>query len=429
MNAISDTLENLDNVDYEKEVYKVGDVLITSRTDLDDTWTLANGGDATVSDEILELQANMWRPGYNITDENLPNTFYPNSDCFYDGESIYYLSISGKNLVLNKINSSGSVSTTNLKTGLRNPILSSKYRSNPSNLPDIINGYAMVTMTESYGTNQQNHIAYVCYSQNFKDWTVKQLFTFTGQNIEACASCHYINNEYIFTLTHTTPYAYASEINIVHGVSLDNLSSVIHIKNTRTNNRIPYFITCIPYYNGKYYLMCFTNTGSLSGLLYESASSIDDLQGNFTHEANPNDTNGSFTIDAIEIAYQMGKYLIVLDSQYIDLSTMECITPRYTMDDKYIIYKKENSIYILNYNSSQTHQTAYYEIILSGDNLIVNQYEYSGGYGDRNPYVKYGKYELYYITESTSSYANVSTPQLPEVSVNNAYAYVKVSSS
>ena len=52
-----------------------------------------------------------------------------------------------------------------------------------------------------------------------------------------------------------------------------------------------------------------------------------------------------------------------------------------------------------------------------------------GGYGGRNPYVKYGKYELYYITGTGSKYVNISTPELPELSVNNAYAYVKVSSS
>ena len=65
LNAISDSIvgaeKSIEDIN-EMGNYKVGDVFITSRTDLDSTWTLANGQLVTNNNSFYELQHKAWLP-------------------------------------------------------------------------------------------------------------------------------------------------------------------------------------------------------------------------------------------------------------------------------------------------------------------------------------------------------------------------------
>lgn len=416
MNAISDTLENLDSKEFF-ENFKPGDVLITSRTDLDDTWTLANGEPTLGQGDLADLQYEAWIPGFVVHETDNYKQFNSSYDGFYDGENLYIPSVSTNTVNIRKRLPSGTEEsiTVNSVTG------SCSLTSYKDGGLLYVNGMAMFTYNVINGST--NNI-YVAYSSDYNNWENKLLFTVTSTSNLRC-SVQYINNEYVFIAKQRGSTTY--DLFIAHG-SLENISpqKTLTIQSETING---FGCPClIGYYDGYYYLLYSTDRGSGVHICYEQSSTIDNMTITYNNETNAA-VNSSADVDS----YPVGKFIIAMSYNIIYGFNMETkeITEiggniRTTgqniyFNDRYIFVAASYS------NNAVTYRCVY--IIKAEDDIETILYIYS-----KAEDVSYNLITFTVLLDVPYLYRSAgplyfSTPTLPEVSVNNAYAYVKVSSS
>ena len=413
MNAISDTLENLDNVDYEKEVYKAGDVLITSRTDLDDTWTLANGEPITKENDLFDIQYKSWVPGLVFNKKSTSMQFPGSSDGFYDGENVYIPYFSSNTMMVQKRKPDGSSENTVINDISSYYITPVQYKYGSIK---YINGLAMFTYASSKSGTMN---IYLAYSSDFNSWTNKLLFSLNAMTFYGC-SIQYINNEYVFVAsTYVSGDGYGKYLTIAHG-SLTNISSPksLHIQSTQAN---PEVFTGVAYYNGQYYILYSVNQNfGNTYYCYEKSNTIDGLSITYS-----NRTTTPGRQNAYLYGCQIGRFIVFNASNYVyyfDMSSETITMFPVTANTNNSIYFNERYFCIYSYDSNNV-----YSLIVDFDNSPTIIFQ------DTEPEesAKLSSFFVYiyneYLDSNMSTY--FSTPTLPEVSVNNAYAYVKVSSS
>ena len=295
MNAISDTLENLDSKEFF-ENFKLGDVIITSRTDLDDTWTLANGEPTLGQGEIADLQYEVWVPGLVVHETDNYKQFNQSTDGFYDGENIYIPKATTNTVEILKVLPNGSQEsiTVNSVTG------SCWLVPYESGGLLYVNGIAMFIYNV---INESTDNIYVAYSSDYNNWENKLLFTITSTYNIQC-SVQYINNEYVFIAKQAV--AQTRTLLIAHG-SLENISQpkTLTIQSTTVNHASN--PSLIGYYDGYYYLVYATDRGSGLHIYYEQSTTIDNIAITYNNDTNSNAAN-KYDFKSFPI----GKFIIII---------------------------------------------------------------------------------------------------------------------
>lgn len=414
MNAISDTLENLDS----KEFFEPGDILITSRTDLDDTWTLANGEPTLGQGDIADLQYEAWIPGFVVHETNSSAQFNINIDGFYNGENLYLPRVSTNKVEILKRPPDGSQEsiTVNSVTGM--------YWLTPYSYGGLlyVNGIAMFIYDVANGST---HNIYVAYSSDYNNWENKLLFTVTSTSNIQC-SVQYINNEYVFIAKQPVDRTY--NLLIAHG-SLENISPPKILTIQSTTNYYPGYPCLIGYYDGYYYLLYLADRGSGLHIYYEQSSTIDNITITYN-----NDTNAESSSSDAFYSFPLGKFIIVINRANIygfNMETKELIRINVSTGGSIqSIYFNDRYVFVTSTATGSGSTINYYACIIKAEDdveTILNIYNTTGDIS----YNFFGFYVLLCVPYlyRNSSLLYFSTPTLPEVSVNNAYAYVKVSSS
>ena len=417
LNAISDTLENLDSKEFF-ENFKPGDVLITSRTDLDDTWTLANGEPTLGQGDIADLQYESWIPGFVVHETDETTQFNSSYNGFYDGENLYCpIALTNEISVVKRL-PSGSEERIAV-----NSITGSCWLTPYEDGGLLyVNGIALFTYNVVNGSTNNT---YVAYSSDYNNWENKLLFTVTSTSQILC-SVQYINNEYVFIAKQ--PSGRMLYLLIAHG-SLENVSSPKTLAIQSTTNSGVGHPSLIEYYDGYYYLLYSVNRGSGFYIYYEQSSTIDDMTITYN-----NDTDIDSSPNYILNSFPVGKFIIVLSENKVYGFNME--TKETTQVDANIsrtgqsIYFNDRYVFLASSYSSGTTTYNYACIIKAEDDIetILNIYDTSGDISYK--FFGFGVLlDVPYLNGTAVRSRLFSTPTLPEVSVNNAYAYVKVSSS
>lgn len=416
LNAISDTLENLDSKEFF-ENFKPGDILITSRTDLDDTWTLANGEPTLGQGDLADLQYESWIPGFVVHETKSSMQFGQNSNGFYDGENLYipYVATNMARILKRLPDGSEEIITINSVTGSYY-LIQYEYGGLL-----YVNGIAMFTYGVVNGSTQN---IYVAYSSDYNNWENKLLFTVTSASSIWC-SVQYINNEYVFIAKQ--PGTRMFDLLIAHG-SLENISSPKTLTVQSTTGSSPGYPNLIGYYDGYYYLLYLTDRGSGLHIYYEQSSTIDNMTITYN-----NDTNVNAGSNYGLYSFPVGKFIIILNYNNMygfNMETKETMRiDANVQSNGQSIYFNDKYIFAASSYRNSNITYRYACIIKAEDDIevILNIYDSSGD----TSYNFFGFTVLlgvpYLYTNGNPSY--FSTPTLPEVSVNNAYAYVKVSSS
>lgn len=384
---------------------------------MDDTWTLANGEPTLGQGDLADLQYEAWIPGFVVRETGSRMQFSNNSDGFYDGENIYIPKASTNTVEISKRLPSGREEkiTVNSVTG------SCQVTSYKDGGLLYVNGMAMFTYNVMNGST--NNI-YVAYSSDYNNWENKLLFTVVSTSSIQC-SVQYINNEYVFIAKQ--PGTRMFDLLIAHG-SLENISppKTLTVQSTTSNGAS--YPCLIGYYDGYYYLLYLADRGSGSYIYYEQSSTIDNMA--ITYNNKTITAPGS---NYILRSFPVGKFIIAIN--YTNVYSFNMETKEMMRIDAYVQNNGQsiyfNDRYIFAASSYRNNNITYrYACIIKAEDdveIILNIYDSSGdtSYNFFSFSVLLGVPYLY-INANPSYF---STPTLPEVSVNNAYAYVKVSSS
>lgn len=435
LNAISDTLENLDGKEFF-ENFKPGDVLITSRTDLDDTWALANGEMVDYNSDIYEQSVLLWSPMLAANSmSGFPSGFIT---CINDGQYIYFLTFSSYNMNIVKQKIDGSEREEKQLASLPNISVTARY----TNMSGTSNGYSGFCdgtngIMCAYGSSAQSNTIYVIYSNNVQDinsWTYKAIDTVPGDVRDL--KVYYMGNNYIVGLTYTnnnTAYTV-----IYYGQTLGNFTkkTFSQIDSSNINN---YTSAQLYYDNNTWYAVSFVR--GLDIYVNES-NTIDQLNVStdgtkYSPGINfylPSNTGCFISCDTLIIPQNLNS--VTRKMVCLDIKNNQCytlvdtgssnttgsnITPYpFAFEDKfgYVVYFQTDRFYT-------------YCLYRKVGNQIQNVIPYSTSESD-SVNIRYGVSDttmcvgLKQIVMMDGSY---DSPRLPEVSVNNAYAYVKVSSS
>ena len=436
LNAISDTLENLDNIDYEKEVYKVGDVLITSRTDLDDTWVLANGETVDYNSAMYEQSVLLWCPMLDATSSGTNGFPSGYVSCINDGQYIYFLTFVNYKMNIVKQRIDGSEREEKELVSLPNISVTARY----TNMSDTDNGYSGFCdgtngIMCAYGHGEQSDTIYVVYSnniQNINSWTYKAIDTVTGNMRDI--KVYYMGNNYIVGLTY-----YNNNITstvIYYGQTLGNFTkkTFSQIDSTNINN---YTSAQLYYDNNTWYAVSFVVNKSSSDIYVNESNTIDQL--NVSTDGTkyspgvliylPSNGGCFISCDTLIITQNVnsvGRKIVCLDIKnnqcytLVDADVNSTTLYPFAFEDKfgYVVHFQENNYYT-------------YCLYKKVGNRIQNVIPYSTSESD-SVNIRYGVSDttmcvgLKQIVIMDDWY---DSPRLPELSVNNAYAYVKVSSS
>ena len=272
----------------------------------------------------------------------------------------------------------------------------------------------------TYASNSFNTMnIYLAYSSDFNSWTNKLLFSLNAMSLYGC-SIQYINNEYVFAAhTFTSGDGYGRYLTIAHG-SLTNISSPksLHIQSTEAN---PEVFDGVAYYNGQYYILYSVNQNfGNTYYCYEKSNTIDGLSITYSNKTTTLGRPNSYMYGC-----QIGRFIVFNAANYVyyfDMSSETITMFPVTANPNNSIYFNERYFCIYSYDSNSV-----YYLIVDFDNSPTIVFQ------DTEPEesAKFKSFFVYvyneYLNSNMSTY--FSTPTLPEVSVNNAYAYVKVSSS
>lgn len=442
LNAISDTLENLDNVDLDNEINKVGDVKITQRTDLGENWSLANGETVDYNSEIYELSVSSWCPMLTAINTGMDGFPLGYISCINDGQYIYFLTFVNYKMNIVKQRIDGSEREEKELVSLPGIAIVSGYNGMSgtsigySGFCDGTNGIMC-----AYGSSAQSKTIYVVYSnniQNINSWTYKVIDTVTGDVRDLkvyymgnnyIVGCSYYNNGPIYTT-------------IYYGQTLGNFTKKQFSRITSSNN--DYTSAQLYYNNNTWYAVSFIrNPSSTDDIYVNESNTIDQLNVS---------TGGTKYSPGVEI------YLPSSTGCFISCDTF-IINQNLNLSSRKIVCLdiKNNQCYTLtDAGSSST----------TGSNITPYPFAFedkfgyvvrfqAGGFYTYCLYRKVGNKIQNVIPYSTSEYDSVNigynvynttmcvglkqivissagwydSPRLPELSVNNAYAYVKVSSS
>ena len=442
LNAISDTLENLDNINLDNEINKVGDVKITQRTDLGEDWALANGEMVDYNSAMYEQSVLSWCPMLDATSSGTNGLLSRYVSCINDGQYIYFLTFVKykMNIVKQRIDGSEReekelVSLPDMGNVVSGYTGMSGRNIGYSGFCDGTNGIMC-----AYGLSARYPTTiYVIYSnniQNINSWTYKAIDTVTG-SVEDL-KVYYMGNNYIVGLTYSnnnTAYTV-----IYYGQTLGNFTkkTFSQIDSTNINN---YTSAQLYYDNNTWYAVSFVRNASSSDIYVNESNTIDQLNVS---------TNGT--------KYSPGVLI------YIP-STTGCFISCDTLIINQNISVEDRKIVCLDIKNNQCYTLVNAGYITSGDEITPYPFAFedkfgyvvyfqAGGFYTYCLYKKVGNRIQNVIPYSTSEADSVNirygvsdttmcvglkqivimngwydSPRLPEVSVNNAYAYVKVSSS
>ena len=433
LNAISDTLENLDSKEFF-ENFKPGDVLITSRTDLDDTWALANGESAIQYDDIYEQQKDVWNPLVKTSNTHIG---FGNTNIISTKNKFlaldYRSGVGVRLMSRDKGSSAGTTITTIYEVDSNSDQSNTSFEQTISRYLEY-NGtyYYLVCGTyKKVGGQYTDYKLYVAYTNNIEDinsWNV-EVFNLNNQSPISGWSCviQEINNEIVIFANGSPDDTHKGTI--FHGTDINNMQQeeIIIDKNNF------FYLPGIGFYDGKYYMVYETN----NTFYIESSSTLSGFSMNGS-------LLGSFTSFGNAFSWTYGCQ--VSNNTIIFLS--ESISYLY-----YGIYvdMEDNRVGVFSTDQQDN------------NNGVVTMFETDQYVGSsRRPYGSIGndRYGLLLIKKGKDAYSVVindkgqdlfnkspicwsaryydalvgagdyySEPALPELSVNNAYAYVKISSS
>ena len=296
----------------------------------------------------------------------------------------------------------------------------------------------------AYGSSGQSNTIYVVYSnniQNINSWTYKAIDTVNG-NVRDL-KVYYMGNNYIVGLTYysntTSPIPYTV---IYYGQTLGNFTkkTFSQIDSSNLNN---YTSAQLYYDNNTWYAVSFVRNASSSDIYVNESNTIDQLNvstGGTKYSPGvliylPSSTGCFISCDTLIINQSVvaaNRKIVCLDIKNnrcytlvdagISSSYGAFITAYpFVFEDKfgYVVYFQANNYYT-------------YCLYRKVGNQIQSVIPYSKSESDSVD-IGYGANRTTMCVGLKQIAINMSgwydSPRLPEVSVNNAYAYVKVSSS
>lgn len=444
MNAISDTLENLDNIDLDNEINKVGDVKVTQRTDLGEDWALANGEMVDYNSDIYEQSVLSWCPMLAATNNGMNGFPLGFISCINDGEYIYFLTFSSYNMNIVKQRIDGSEKEEKQLASLPNISVMAKY-VNMSNANIGYSGFCDGTngIMCAFGTNYsaQSNTIYVIYSnniQNINSWTYKAIDTVSGDIRDL--KVYYMGNNYIVGLT------YSNNNNtytvIYYGQTLGNFTkkTFSQIDSSNVQN---YTSAQLYYDNNTWYAVSFVRGVSSSDIYVNESNTIGQL--NVSTDGTkyspgvviylPSNTGCFISCDTLIIPQNLnstGRKIVCLDIKNNQCYTLTDAGSSSTTGSNIIPYPfvfEDKFGYVVRFQAGGFYTYCLYRKV---GNQIQNVIPYSTSEYD-SVSIAYNVYNttmcvgLKQIVISSAEWYD--SPRLPELSVNNAYAYVKVSSS
>nr|DAV08990.1 MAG TPA: hypothetical protein [Caudoviricetes sp.] len=421
LNAISDSIvgaeKNIEDIN-EMGNYKVGDVFITSRTDLDSTWTLANGQLVTNNNSFYELQHKVWLP--------------MDSEISYSGQNfgfsvipyVYRIESQGTSNQNLSINVSKYLSTSRQETRQLVAPRAVQMQSWQNNKQEFCWGYfggKYVWVVGTFGsTLSPMYSVYVCYTDTVDDlssWKCVQLPTDAIDNMTTLyLNLQYINGTYIVTTVQ-----YENSVNTVRPLymwwSTDCVSW--NFKKITPNITGGNYITssAICYYQGNYW--SFVTWSNKNETWVSKASTLSGL-GTYSSWANSRvvANYANFPVSEDSVCY--------LDGNQIKLN---CCDESFRIFNVNLtvgyIYNLDNYI-VVGGNQSN-----------NGDNVYVFLKKPGTGANSLQQVLnrQYTTTAFHAVTilghpmEGVLYNAKLSAPCLPEISLKNTYAYVKTSST
>ena len=432
LNAISDSIvnvegkiENINNL----ENYKVGDVFITSRTDLDETWQLANG-DAIYDNtsDIYKNQNKAWIPLQNIIKVDrytaTMNGFCSNGALYI----LYYLGTNGTDLsicIQKRVNNS---ITDNKKLFDAPGLYYSVLQQN-----DIYyNTYAyienkwiwVIPMYQKSGSKNKFYL-YVIYTEDLEDFN-QYKYTKVGMLDEdgtssVYLSIEYINNTYIITTQYNMNSLQIIPLYIYYSTDLATWNKKKIVPNIQGAN----YTTSITvaYFDNQYHI--YAQAG---GKKYTcSASTLDGLSENMTEFTD----NNIFVLNKAPFQISEDTFF------YKDNNTIRWINFKHNTTGQ------SNSAYFsnsINFTNFQNYVVAVgYQSNMSRMWCARKAYDEENGWS-LEPIIDeegingcicgyfYG-YPCEAVVYTLGSNIYFSTTSLPEISLSNTYTYVKTSST
>ena len=438
LNAMSDTLENLDNMDLDNEINKVGDVKITQRTDLGEDWALANGEMVDYNSEMYEQSVSPWCPMLTVTNNRFPPGIL---SCINDGQYMYFLTYSNSKMRIVKQRIDGSEREEKELISLPNISVMARY-VDMNNLYIGYSGFCDGTngIMCAYGSSGQSNTIYVVYSnniQNINSWTYKAIDTVTGYVGDL--KVYYMGNNYIVGLTYSNnniPYTV-----IYYGQTLGNFTKKT-FSQIDSSNPDNYTSAQLYYDNNTWYAVSFVVNKSSSDIYVNESNTIDQLNvstGGTKYSPGvriylPSSTGCFISCDTLIInqnVYSTNRKIVCLDIKNNQCYTLVDASVNSTYGSEITPYPfafEDKFGYVVHFQVDGFYTYCLYKKV---GNQIQNVIPYSESESD--------SVNLGYVASLTTMCVGLKqivimngwydSPRLPELSVNNAYAYVKVSSS
>lgn len=420
LNAISDSIvgaeKSIDGIN-SMQNYKVGDVFLTSRTDLDSTWTLANGSLITNNNEFYDLQHSVWLPFDSEVSYSNQNAGFSVIPYVYKVES---QGTAQQNV---SINISKYVSTSRQETRRLVAPKAIQLTSRQNNKQEFCWGYfggKYVWAVGGYSnTLTPKYYVYVCYTDTVDDlesWKCVQLPTEQVTDMTTIyLNLQYINGTYIVTTVQ-----YENTVNTVRPLymwwSTDCTSW--NFKKITPNLTGGNYITgsAICYYQGNYW--SFATFSNKQETWVSKAPTLDGL-GTYSLWLNSRAilNYANFPVSEDSICY--------LDNNQLMLNCCDTSLRRFPVNfSTGYIYNLDNYIICGGNLSNQDNVFVFLKKPGKGANSLqqVLNKQYST--------VTFSSVVILgHPMEGVIYNAKLSAPCLPEISLKNTYAYVKTSST
>lgn len=399
LNDISNTLEKLDNQNIFDENYKKGDVLITTRADLDDKWTLCNGDIAPTDSPLYEDLRKLWIPGEKWVDKT--DSIRITNSQFTDGTYLYYWSMRDGNITVQKRDFKNAIINTKTVASFAPSSVTVYYSfaQNNTNLPTYTNGiYATWCVVGGKDT-------YLLYTDDLDANTYKTVLLHSEANMTS-PYLFYENGQYVIAVTNNVT---AATINmyIWYGSRIDNLTKKTITFTSDGTSIHP--STYINYYNGNYYLLFRDYVSNVWKTYYIKSPTISGLT---QSKDNPINING-FVIPNNMYCQRS------LDGRYLYWFTNNSYRMDFeTMTEETLWNSGGNCVYIQNYF-----------VVYQGNQNSLACWNLTSGIGYQLESIGESNNILSVVGENMDmliiDYTDISTTCYPEITMTGAYAYIK----
>lgn len=423
LNDISNTLEKLDVGPINEQAFKVGDVLITQRNDLPDNWTLANGDRVEESSAMYPLAKQSYIPCLTFFETNCNlgisnNTKVVSTAALESDQNYFYVYKNTNGAFLYKVNKQTGLPTTVTSISpLTNASVADRKGVSP--FPTIINGRYMFYVVDTSG----NGTMYIWYSDTpdvDSSWTLFTIPKTTySQNVP---NIQYVNGQWVIWLWNF--YNGTTNVEILYGEEFSSSMSSKTITYNFNLRLCPYFV----YRNGKYRMFYETVSSTPYIGYYTDVDSIDELTNVHTGTFTTNNlifNNTSNIYETDNYIYVNSSYdILIIDINNLIITGFPHNLLDFNTNGDYgqpncVIY---NGWYVLSGVLQGSNDTVRQKIV-----RLTNDGAYLVYTGDRGWYD--GAVKLIITPDTISGVSMqlnmIAFPSLPEISVVNAYAYIK----